>query len=127
MWERKLLYVFKVWSEVSPQAELCLPPEEEAQDRVGDCGPVRQFRAGSVPGKQPGRRGRGGALPLPPGDLCHAPAPLPPNIINIASSSYLNYRFSKLQEISLRDIELHIKCIFLDIFYFHERKSQYQC
>ena len=53
MWERKFFYVFKVWSEVSPQAELCLPPEEKTQDRPGDGGPVRQLRPGLVPGQQP--------------------------------------------------------------------------
>ena len=57
MWEREFFYVFKVWSEVSPQAELCLPPEEEAQDRPGDRGPVRQLRPGPVPGQQPAGRG----------------------------------------------------------------------
>ena len=53
MWEREFFYVFKVWSEVSPQAELCLPPEEKTQDRAGDGGPVRQLRPGLVPGQQP--------------------------------------------------------------------------
>ena len=53
MWEREFFYVFKVWAEVSPQAELCLPPEEETQDRAGDGGPVRQLRPGPVPGQQP--------------------------------------------------------------------------
>ena len=57
MWEREFFYVFKVWSEVSPQAELCLPPQEEAQDRAGDGGSVRQLRPGLVPGQQPGRGG----------------------------------------------------------------------
>merc|ERR1719350_1117897 len=99
MWERKFFYVFKVWSEVSPQAKLCLPSEEEAQDRAGDGGSVRQFWAGSVPGQE---RGRGGSVSLSPRqwplrDLWHTPAPLPPNIINIASSNifkldFQNYR-----------------------------------
>ena len=57
MWEGKLFYVFKVWPEVSPQAELCLSPEEEAQDRAGDSGPVCHLGAGPLPGQRPGRRG----------------------------------------------------------------------
>ena len=78
MWERKLFYVFKVWSEVSPQAELCLSPEEEAQDRAGDCGPVRQLWAGALPGQWPGRGG---------GVRHTSSSNIPTNLINIASSS----------------------------------------
>ena len=39
-----------MWSEVPAQAELCLPPEAEAQDRVRDDRPVRLRWAGRVPG-----------------------------------------------------------------------------
>ena len=72
MWEREFFYVFKVWPEVSPQAELCLPPEEETQDRPGDGGPVRQLRPGPVPGQQPGG---GGERTL--GELRHSALTIP--------------------------------------------------
>ena len=49
MWKRKRFHVFQVWSEVPAQAELCLPPEAEAQDRVRDDRPVRVCRAGGLP------------------------------------------------------------------------------
>ena len=89
MWEREFFYVFKVWAEVSPQAELCLPPQEETQDRAGDGGPVRQLRPGLVPGQQPARGGGRG------GRLCNSAVARPASpvlatiIIIIASSDYL--------------------------------------
>ena len=38
-----------MWAEVPAQAELCLPPEAEAQDRVRDDRPVRLRWVGRVP------------------------------------------------------------------------------
>ena len=93
MWEREFFYVFKVWPEVSPQAELCLPPEEKAQDCAGDGRPVRQLRSGPVPGQQPGG---GGERTL--GELRHSalPGPVGPGlatiVIIIASSNFTNCR-----------------------------------
>ena len=55
------LHVLQVRPQVPAQAELRVPPQAEAQDRVRDGGPVRQLGPGSVHGLGPGP----GLLPVP--------------------------------------------------------------
>ena len=57
MWEGERVHVLQVWSQVPAQAELCLPPEEEAQDCLRDGGGVCQLRTGRLHWERPGSAG----------------------------------------------------------------------
>ena len=48
MWQGQRLHVLQVWTEVPAQTELRVSPQEETQDRVRECGAVREQRTGRL-------------------------------------------------------------------------------
>ena len=50
------VHVLKVWTEVPAQTELCLPSQEETQDRVRERGAVCEQRTGRLHWQRKSRR-----------------------------------------------------------------------